>query len=219
MTATNWRSSCEQGEAVLFPLFLKLADRRCLVVGAGTVAELKIESLLMAEARIHVVAPRATASVRRLATDGRILWAPRSFEPMDLHGVSLAIAATGCSTVNRSVYEEARTRGIFCNSVDDPEHCDFYCSAVVRRGPLQIAISTGGNSPALGQRLRRELEEQFSPEYEGWVRSLGEARSSLFARTLPPHQRRNWLHTIASDWSFQKFRRRGRRLPGGALSS
>ena len=203
---------------MLFPMFLKLAGRRCLVIGAGAVAESKIESLLTAGAQVHVIAPCATRSIQRWGSESRISWEARVFAPSDLEGVTLVIAATDSPAVNEHVFEEARRRGILCNSVDDPEHCDFYCAAVARRGPLQIAISTGGNSPALAQRLRRELEEQFDPEYEGWVRSLGEARASSFARTLTPHRRRNWLHTIASDWSFQRFRRRSRKSQGAEHS-
>ena len=211
---TNWPSSSQSRELVLFPIFLKLAGRRCLVVGAGGIAESKIESLLTTEAKIHVVAPRSTQSIQRWVREERISWEARPFEPADLEQVSLVITATDSEAINQFVFQEACARGVLCNSVDDPEHCDFYCPAIVRRGPLQIAISTGGNSPALAQRLRRELEEQFAPEYEGWVRSLGKARASVFAQTLSPHQRRSWLHNIASDWNFQKFRRRRQRLLG-----
>jgi precorrin-2 dehydrogenase / sirohydrochlorin ferrochelatase len=218
MAVTNWPSSVQRMELALFPIFLKLAGRRCLVVGAGRVAEAKIESLLTAEAKIHVVAPSSTQTIQRWVREERISWDARRFDSNDLERVSLVITATDSEMVNQRVFQEASARGVLCNSVDDPEHCDFYCPAIVRRGPLQIAISTGGNSPALAQRLRRELEEQFVPEYEGWVRSLGEARVSLFAQTLSPHQRRSWLHSIASDWNFQKFRWKDRGSAGGERS-
>jgi precorrin-2 dehydrogenase len=218
MAVTNWPPSFQRREMVLFPIFLKLAARRCLVVGAGKVAESKIESLLLTDAKVHVVAPRGTQTIERWARERKISWDLRPFEAIDLEQVSLVIAATDSEAINHFVFGEARARGVLCNSVDDPEHCDFYCSAIVRRGQLQIAISTGGNSPALAQRLRRELEEQFGKEYEGWVRWLGDARASLFARTLSPHQRRNWLHSIAGELSFQKFRQRSRRALGGERS-
>jgi len=219
MSVISWPFSFPAKEALLFPIFLKLAGRRCLVVGAGRIAEAKIESLLTTGAQVHVVAPRGTQTVQRWARDERISWAARAFEPADLEQVSLVITATGCETVNQQIFREACARGILCNSADDPEHCNFYCSAVVRRGPLQIAISTGGNSPALAQRLRQELEAHFAPEYGDWVRSLGEARGAVFAQTLSPQQRRGWLHSIASDWNFQRFRRRNRRVLGGGKSS
>jgi precorrin-2 dehydrogenase len=218
MAVTNWPSSSQRKEVALFPMFLKLAGRRCLVVGGGRIAESKIESLLTSEAKIHVVAPRSTQAIQQWAREERISWEAREFEPPDLEQVWLVITATDSETVNQFVFNEACARGVLCNSVDDPQRCDFYCPAIVRRGPLQIAISTGGNSPALAQRLRRELEEQFGPEYAGWVRSLGEARASLFAQALSPHQRRSWLHNMASDWNFQKFRRRSLRSLGGERS-
>ena len=218
MAVTNWPSSFPGKEALLFPIFLKLAGRRCLVVGAGRIAEAKIESLLTTGAKIHVVAPRGTQTIQLWAREERISWEVRAFERTDLEQVSLVITATDSQAINQLVFQEAWARGVLCNSVDDPKHCDFYCPAIVRRGPLQIAISTGGNSPALAQRLRRELELQFVPEYTNWVRSLGEARAALFAQDLSPPQRRSWLRSIASDCNFQRFRRRTTRALGSEPS-
>ncbi len=93
----------------------------------------------------------------------------------------------------------ARVLNVLCNVVDDPEHCDFYYPAVVRRGQLQIAISTAGESPALAQKLRRELESQYGPEYEGWVEQLGKRRRELFARDINPEERHRQLHELASQ--------------------
>ena len=104
--------------------------------------------------------------------------------------------------MNQTVFREARRRGVLCNAVDDPEHCDFYYPAVVRRGALQLAISTGGLSPALAQRLRRELEEQFGPEYAEWVEQLGRSRQQILARDLKPEDRRKLLHELASREAF-----------------
>lgn len=151
----------------LFPMFLKLERRSCLVVGAGTIGEPKIQSLLVAGANVRVIAPQAHRAVMDWARAGLIVWQPRAFLPSDLGGVFLVIAATASAELNRLIFNEARRRNILCNAVDDPENCDFYFPAVVRRGQLQIAISTGGQSPALAQRLRRELEEQFTPDYSG----------------------------------------------------
>jgi len=92
--------------------------------------------------------------------------------------------------------------------VDDPAHCDFYYGAVVRRGELQIAISTGGHSPALAQRLRKELEQEIGAEYEQWLKKLGAARKRLFAKTISPVRRKSLLHRLASEISFEKFLRR-----------
>jgi len=180
-------------------MFLKLEGRPCLVVGAGTVAEGKIGSLLLAGATVRVVAPQANAAVLEWARTGVIRWEAREFSPLDLDIVFLVIAATSSNEVNESVFREAQRRDVLCNVVDHPQHCDFYYPAVVRRGQLQIAISTAGESPALAQRLRRELEIQFGPEYESWVEQLGKARSELFARDINPEERRRRLHELASQ--------------------
>ncbi len=148
----------------MFPIFLKLDGRRVLVVGASTVAEGKIRGLLEARASIQVVAPEAVLQVQKWAGEGVVAWKARGFQPSDLDQVSLVIAATSSSELNAQVFKEAQARKVLCNAVDDPENCDFYYPAVVRRGDLQIAISTNGRSPALAQRLRQELEEQFGPE-------------------------------------------------------
>src|SRR4029077_2822787 len=124
------------------------------------------------------------------------------FEPHDLDGAFLVITATSSPDVNAQVFAEARKRNVLCNSVDDPDNCDFYYPAVVNRGDLQIAISTNGRSPALAQRLRKELEEQFGPEYETWVKELGEAREQLTAQKVPLEPRRKLLHEIASSDAF-----------------
>src|SRR5262245_41173512 len=144
----------------MFPIFLKLDGRRCLVVGAGKVAEGKIRGLLEARASVEVVAPEAVWRIQKWAWEGALGWKPHTFQPADLDQVSIVIAATSVPEVNAEVFRQARLRNVLCNSVDDPQNCDFYYPAVVNRGDLQIAISTNGRSPALAQRLRRELEVQ-----------------------------------------------------------
>ena len=187
----------------LFPIFLKLDGRRCLVVGAGKVGEPKIESLLNARADVFVISPDATPAVEAWADSGIITWHRRRFQLNDLNGATLVITATASQGVNESVFVEAQRRGILCNSVDDPQHCDFFYPAVVRRGDFQVAISTAGNSPALAQRLRSELEKQFGPEYAEWVSELGRVRQELFALDIDPEERRQKLHELASHEAFQ----------------
>jgi precorrin-2 dehydrogenase / sirohydrochlorin ferrochelatase len=179
-------------------MFVKLEGRHCMVVGAGRVAEGKIDGLLSAGASIHVVAPGATPQVRFWAREGRIEWSAREYTPGDLGGAFLVIAATGLRALHEEIYAEARSRGVLCNAVDEPEHCDFYYPAVVRRGDLQIAISTGGLSPALAQRLRKELEQQFGPEWESWVAQLGRTREELRGMPMPAQQRKRLLREYAS---------------------
>ena len=189
----------------LLPVFLKLRGRRVLVVGGGNVAESKIESLLLSEAEVHVVAPELNAKVSELARAGKIVWRQKSFGPADLDGVFLAIAATNIPEVNHLVYRLAEERSILCNAVDDPEYCHFYYGAVVRRGPLQIAISTDGLSPALAQRLRRELEQQFGPEYEAWLEYLGAMRDLIRASTPDEQSRKEQLHKLVEPGALADF--------------
>jgi precorrin-2 dehydrogenase / sirohydrochlorin ferrochelatase len=184
------------GTMSLFPMFLKLEGRSCLVVGAGKVAESKIRSLLMARAQVRAVAPAATPAINAWAEAGVLAWEHKPFESSDLAGTFLVVAATSSPVVNDLVFRAAQERGVLCNVVDDPERCDFYYPAVVRRGDLQIAISTAGRSPALAQRLRRDLEPQFSPGYAGWVSALGKAREVLFEQELDPNHRRRLLHEM-----------------------
>jgi len=187
----------------LFPMFLKLAGRDVLVVGAGRIGEPKIESLLRAEAKVRVVAPDVTRKVAGHARAGRIVWEAREFMPADLDGTFLVIAATSSSEVNHEVFREAQRRNVLANVVDDPEHCDFYYPAVVHRGKLQIAISTGGQSPSLAQRLRKELEQQYGPEYESFVEEIGKKRRNILASPLSRRRRKSLLHRLAGRDSFE----------------
>jgi precorrin-2 dehydrogenase / sirohydrochlorin ferrochelatase len=189
----------------LFPLFLKLGSRSCLVVGAGEVAESKIQGLLASGAKVKVVAPEATPLVAGWSRAGRVSWRKGRFRTSDLQGVFLVVVATSARDLNERVYLEAHRRGVLCNVVDDPAHCDFYYPAVVRRGDLQIAISTNGRSPALAQRLRRELERRFGAEYEPWLAHLGEARKRLLSENVGPELQRKKLHRLAGRSSFRRF--------------
>ena len=110
--------------------------------------------------------------------------------------------------LHEEIFRQAQAAGILCNAVDEPERCDFYYPSVVRRGPLQIAVSTSGNSPFLAQRLRQELEQHYGPEYGAWTEELGRARSALFARKVSPEERRALLQELASEDSFRQFQGR-----------
>ena len=196
----------------LFPMFLKLEGRSCLVVGAGAIGEPKIESLLTSGASVRVIAPRVTAAVAEWARAGTIVWDAREFNSADLDGVFLVIAATSSRGVNGTIFREAQQRNILCNVVDDPEYCDFYYPAVVRRGDLQVAISTNGHSPALAQRIRRELEIQFGTEYGEWLTKLGKIRQQLFASEMNPDERRRVLHELASREGFERAQSSGMKV-------
>jgi precorrin-2 dehydrogenase / sirohydrochlorin ferrochelatase len=202
--------------ANLFPMFVKLAGRKCLVVGGGPVAEGKVEGLLSCQAAVVLVAPEVTEKIARWHDQGRLDWHARQFQPSDLEGAFLVVAATGVDAVNEQVFREAEARGILCNAVDEPERCHFYYPAIVRRGPLQIAISTRGLSPALASRLRRELGEQFGPEYERWIEELGALRQKAFTRRTDPRRRARLLQRLASRKGYERFLRAERRRAGGS---
>jgi len=199
----------------LFPLFVNLVGRRCLVVGAGLIAEAKISGLVDTGAQVLVVAPKATAKVRSWARSGKIDWRQRGFAPADLGGAFLVVAAASSTQVHEQIFAEAQRRGVLCNIVDVPHLCDFYYPAVVRRGALQIAISTTGQSPALAQRLRKELELQFGSEYEEWLKAIGEGRQRIRDKSLSAEKRKRLLHEMASEKAFERFRKRRRQLRAG----
>lgn len=189
-------------------MFLKLAGRPCLVVGAGAIGESKIASLLEAQAAVRLIAPNATPQVESWAETKQIEWLARLWEPRDLEGMFLVVAATSSPQLHEQIFQEAQRRGVLCNVVDVPELCDFYYPAVVQHGSLQIAVSTAGESPALAQRLRKELETQFGPEYEAWLDHLGEERDKLFVAKLDADERKRLLHDLASAEAFKAFLRK-----------
>jgi siroheme synthase-like protein len=202
--------------AALFPLFLKLDGRKCVVVGAGSIAAQKLESLLHSGADVRIIAPEASPEIHELVRSGRVLWTQARFHPSHLDGALMVIAATGDPVVNDLVYRAARERGVLCNAVDEPERCDFYYPAVVRRGDLQIAISTAGKSPALAQRIRKELEEQFDVSYSSWLNWLGAVRELFFRRQIEPGLRKQALHRISGRMVFERFKTaREGRIQGG----
>jgi uroporphyrin-III C-methyltransferase/precorrin-2 dehydrogenase/sirohydrochlorin ferrochelatase len=181
----------------LLPIFLNLDGRPGLLVGAGTVALEKIGSLLKTGVKLRVIAPQARPEVRQLAAEGKLEWVQREFQPSDLDGNFMVIAATDVPEVNATVYREAVPRGIACNSVDDIPNCDFFFGSVVSRGDLQIAISTAGESPAVAQRLRREIDEQLPQDLGPWLAGLGALRREVLATHPRGEERRLLLHELA----------------------
>jgi precorrin-2 dehydrogenase len=182
----------------LFPMFMKLTGKHCLVVGAGRVGEPKIGGLLETGAHIRVVALDASPAVREWAKSGKIGLELRHFKADDLNGIFLAVVATSSRTLNERVYDEAQKRGVLCNVVDVPDLCDFFYPSIVRRGDLQIAVSTAGQSPSLAQKIRQQLEKQFGAGYAAWVAELGETRKLILASDLDKQRKLDLLHSLAS---------------------
>ena len=168
---------------------LKLSGRRCLVVGGGEIALEKVEGLLACDGRVELVAPTAVAALEALAREGSITWRARAYEPVDLDGAFMVIAATDDSEVNIRVWEDAEARAMLVNVVDVPPLCNFILPAIVRTGPLAIAISTAGASPALAKRMKREIGELFGEPYARLAVILNDARGWAKA-TLPTYQDR-----------------------------
>ena len=192
--------SCVQGmlQTPFYIACLRLDGRRCLVVGGGEVGLEKVEGLLACGADVTLVAPDAGPELEELAREGSIRWEQRAFEPADLEGSFLAIASTDDTDVNIRVYEEAEARAMLVNVVDVPPLCNFILPAIVRTGPLAIAISTAGASPALAKRMKREIGELFGEPYANLALLLNDARGWAKA-TLPTYQdRKEFFESIVN---------------------
>jgi precorrin-2 dehydrogenase/sirohydrochlorin ferrochelatase len=192
--------SCVRGmlETPLYIACLRLSGRSCLVVGGGDIGLEKVEGLLACDGKVTLVAPDATPELEAYAREGSISWERRAFEEADLDGRFLAIAATDDTDVNISVYEGAERRAMLVNVVDVPPLCNFILPAIVRSGPLAIAISTAGASPALAKRMKREIAESFGEPYARLAVILNDARGWAKA-TLPTYQdRKHFFESIVN---------------------
>ena len=162
-----------------YPVYLNLKGRRCVIVGGGTVAEGKIARLLDSGADIRVVSPDATAGIRQFTDDGAVQWEQRRYQEGDLDGAFIAIAATNVREVNRQIFEEAELKGVMLNAVDDPPNCSFIAPSIVQRGPVTLAISTSGVSPALARKLRESLQSSEALAWADLSGVMAVARSHL----------------------------------------
>jgi precorrin-2 dehydrogenase/sirohydrochlorin ferrochelatase len=163
-----------------YPLFADVTGRTCLVVGGGAIAEGKVGGLLAAGARVIVVSPTLSPTLAAAASEGRVEHRARPYRDGDLAGVvALAFAATGETAVNAAVAAEGRRRGVWVNAVDDPERCDFIVPAVLRRGTLAVAVSTGGASPALARAVRDDLAKLVGDDYAALADIAADVRRTL----------------------------------------
>lgn len=179
----------DRRRGTFYPVNLRLCDRRVLIVGGGAVAARKASGLLAAGARVIAVSPAFSPAFRRLARSGRVMCVQRPYAPGDLAGMALVIAATNDAVVNAQVSTDARRAGIFTNVVDAPDAPDFIVPAVLRRGELIVAVSTGGASPGFASHLRRALETLLPKEYTTLLELLRIARARI-QRTVPDGVRR-----------------------------
>jgi siroheme synthase-like protein len=184
--------SCVQGmlETPFYIACLKLSGRRCVVVGGGEIGLEKVEGLLACDGEVTLITPEAEPALQAYAREGSIRWEQREYAgPADLEGVFMVIAATDDTDVNIEVYDDAEARAMLVNVVDVPPLCNFILPAIVRTGPLAIAISTAGASPALAKRIKREIEAQYGEPYARLAVLLNEVRGWAKA-TLPTYQDR-----------------------------
>jgi precorrin-2 dehydrogenase / sirohydrochlorin ferrochelatase len=183
--------SCVQGmlDTPFYIACLKLSGRRCVVVGGGAIGLEKVEGLLACDADVVLVAPEAVDELRALADEGSIAWHRREYRSDDLEGTFMVIASTSDTDVNIRVFDDAERRAMLVNIVDVPPLCNFILPAIVRTGPIAIAISTAGASPALAKRMKREVSELFGEEYARLAVMLNDARGWAKG-TLPTYQDR-----------------------------
>ena len=184
--------SCVQGmlDTPFYIACLKLSGRRCVVVGGGEIGLEKVDGLLACDAQVTLIAPTVEPALEQYASEGSIDWQRREYAgPDDLEGVFMAIAATNDTDVNIAVYDDAERRAMLVNVVDVPPLCNFILPAIVRTGPLAIAISTAGASPALAKRMKREISELFGEPYADLAVLLNDARGWAKG-TLPTYQDR-----------------------------
>jgi len=167
-----------------FPIYLEMNGRRCIVIGGGPVAERKVAGLLQTGAKVTVLSPEPTDTIADWSKQNLINLRARHYQPGDLSEFDLAFVATDDAQLNAAIHREGRSYGIWVNSADDPARCDFILPSVLRRGELTVAVSTGGQSPALARTIREELELYFTREYEVLASLAAEARKELSRRSM-----------------------------------
>jgi len=183
----------------LFPVLLRIAGRKCVVVGGGEVALRKIRSLLQHAASLVVVSPHAISGVLQLHNKGAIEYRQKRYDPADLEGAFLVIAATSQCEVNSAVARDCERLGIPVNVVDDPDNCSFFVPAVLRRGSLSISVSTDGKSPMFSRCMREELEKRYPPEYGDFVDFLGEIRAWVMREIKDPQKKALTLRQLVDE--------------------
>jgi precorrin-2 dehydrogenase / sirohydrochlorin ferrochelatase len=183
-----------------YPINLDLRNRRCLVIGGGSVGERKAEMLLDFGAVVVVVSPDVTHKLHQLVDQGLVRQVHSVYTPEVLADAFLVIAATNMQAVNKAISVECQKRGVLVNVVDDPELCTFFVPAVVRRGDFVVGVSTSGNSPSLAKRVRENLEDEFGPEYSALTEILGQLRDDVKARYPDQDDRaKTYLRILDSD--------------------
>lgn len=182
-----------------YPIFVDLSGQPCLVIGGGSVAERKVVSLLDAQARVSVISPRLTRQLEAWAAELRIRTLRRTYQSGDLRGFRLVFAATSDQALHRRLAAEADAAGVLLNVADRPAECSFIVPAVVAQGDLRIAVSTSGTSPAMAQKIRRQLSADFGPEYAQALQLLARIRERLTRERLSSQERQHRFHRLVNS--------------------
>jgi len=192
------------------PLHIDLKGRKALVIGGGSVAERKVKTLLAYGADLTVVSPELNSSLRELFNTGEISYFDDIYRPAYLKDQFMVICATDDEEVNRQAADHCTRHGILVNSVSEPDRCTFFFPALLKKGPLTIAVSTAGSSPALSRRIKEQLDGYFGSEYEEYLSYLGQMRLRIIARVKDKEARREIFEYLAGDQFFKKFKEKSR---------
>lgn len=181
-----------------YPVYLNLMGKKCVVIGGGRIAEDKIAKLQNAGANVTIISPTITLALQEWAQRGDLDWQQREYRSGDLEGAFLSIASTNSRQVNQEVFQEAEARGVLMNVVDDPNQCTFISPSIVQRGPVTLAISTGGASPALARKLREALSKDSALEWADLAGVLASARKEVKKQGLTVDPQR-WQCCITDE--------------------
>ncbi len=191
-----------------YPIFLDLSVQPCLVIGGGTIAERKIESLLNARGQVEVISPTLTPQLHTWAAEQRIRVQHRSYQSGDMQGFSIVFAATSDEMLHRQIADEAKAAGILLNVVDRPALCSFIVPAIVCQGDLTLAISTSGTSPAMAKKIRQELATQFGPEYDVALQLLARVRERISQEQVSNEDRQRRFTALVNSPLLDYLRHR-----------
>jgi precorrin-2 dehydrogenase / sirohydrochlorin ferrochelatase len=183
-----------------YPIYMQLNEQPCVVIGGGKIAEGKVDGLLAANAKVKIISPELTPHLHDLVKQNHIEYTARHYQMGDLTGAFMVICATDQTEINHQVWQEASANGQLVNVVDDTPRCNFIAPAILRKGDLNIAISTGGKAPALAVRLKERLQKEIGPQYERFLELSGKLREPL-ARHIPDFETRKklWYELVDSD--------------------
>ena len=184
-----------------YPVFLNLKNKKAVVIGGGSVAERKAQTLLSCDADVSIISPKITPRLRRLVKEGKIEYIKKGYEDKDIKDAFIVVAATNDRGINEAIYKAAERYGCLLNIVDKPESSNFIVPSVISRGDLTIAISTGGRSPALSKQIRKELQQIYGREYEIFIKTMGKIRGALLRSVSSEKARRRIFTKLAKKQS------------------